>query len=256
MSTDQRDGLELTFRDLEFGLVDLMRQREECAAEYDRVRHDPEVQAGLEDIALAALDQCDLAIAAYLKACVAKVDGVAAFILKSEAAAETIEDEQERLEVLRIQHQDRADRVREMALRVIQEVNLELAAKGKPEHRTIEGERHTLKLRRNPPAVVIAQPNLVPDNVQKFTLSMTYDEIRVLLDTSESTHKLAWKAKREPSKSAIAAALKARETCPECKGFGRSPLSDDSCQRCDGEGTIPGSVPGCRLESAERLEIL
>ncbi len=252
---NHEDGQDLTFADLEFGLVALMRQREEYAEACERTRgahiHDGREVDDSHDIALAALDQCDLAIAAYLQAEVQKVDGVAAFILSRRARAKMNKEECDRLYDYAEADERAAAYVEKMVLRVMQET----------EQRTIEGARHTLKLKLNPPAVVIAQPDIVPLNVQKFTLSMTYDEIRVLLDTSESTRKLACKAKREPSKSAIAAALKARVKCDECAGAvnlcpaGPSDAPMNVCPRCKGEGTIQGSVSGCRLESAERLVI-
>lgn len=192
------DGvLDLTFRDIEQGLVDLVRQREECETPED-------------------IDRCDLAITAYLKAEVAKVDGVAAFIQAEEAAASVAASEIERLEELRRKRLARAGRVRDMALRVMQETD----------QRVIEGQRHTLKVKRNPPAVEIAQPDLVPDNMRRYTLTLEPNDMRVLFETSESTQKLAAKAKSEPSKSAIKAALAAG-----------------------------GGVPGAHMVTRERLEV-
>lgn len=270
------DGMDLTFRDIEAGLVALMRQREECAEEYDRVRADT-VSGGLEELALAALDQCDAAIAAYLKAEVAKVDGVAAFILSRRARAQMNSDEADRLDAIATADERAADLIEKMALRVMQET----------EQRTIEGARHTLKLKRNPPAVVIAQPELVPNSFSKVTVTMPSTVWNAFI-TATGMPISYWRpqitsAKVEPSKSAIAAALKARETCGECNGTKRVPqklwrmdgdtitpaseteaatlrevLGDEAwvrCPRCNGEGTIAGSVPGCRMESAERLVI-
>lgn len=217
MSNSRVMSEELTFKDIEFGLVELVMRREDAVAEYERIRAAELPPTPIEDEALAAIDQCDEAIAAYLKAEVQKVDGVAAYILREEAAAWVVEHEMGRLADRLKMHKARADRVREMALRVMQDTD----------QRTIEGARHALKVRKNPPAVVIAQPELVPDNMRRFTLTLNPEDFVYLRDLSaRALTILVDKSKSEPSKSAIAAALKGG-----------------------------GAVPGCRMQSAERLEV-
>lgn len=238
-------SFDLTFRDVEMGLVDLIRQREEIAERCSFPASGPlfndEQEAAAVD-ACKELDACDEAIRAYLKAEVQKVDGVAAYILREEAAAATAKEEYERLLDRRDMHMARAKRVREMALQVMQDT----------EQRTIEGARHTLKLKKNPPAVVIAQPDLVPDSCNKVTVSMPAETWNAFIEATGMPlsywRPLISGAKVEPSKSVIASALKA-QPCPECKG------EELVCLRCNGTRTVKGSVPGCRIESKDRLEV-
>jgi len=112
--------------------------------------------------------------------------------------------------------------------------------------------------------VEITQPELVPHNLQKYSITLDaetwgelvsallhhgYQDLASVLTADHATP--------TPIKSEIAKVLKSSEKCPKCNGVG-APWNNSSsvpCDQCGGSGRIAGAVPGCRLVAGVRLEV-
>lgn len=247
--SNPEDGMDLTFADIEPRLVELMADR---AALIDEWESQP-AEMLLADTGefVEALAFRNAAIAAYLKASVKKADGCAAMLLWMESRILAQQAEENRVYALRKSTEAERDFLEACVMEAMHSA-------GK---RLVPGLRHTLKLNRNPPAVVIAQPELVPRTYHRVTVTMSAcDWERIVVALPWVGKEIDGAMKSDIPKPPVAAVLKLREKCPECDGTKLTVTEDAEvvrCPRCEGKGTIPGAgVPGCRLESSDRLEVL
>ena len=185
----------LTLYNLEATLMRLMFEREELATE------------GLSVI------EKDIEIREYISKEIRKVDGVAYYLKEFEARAAAAKEEAKRLKARADAWERRHERLEEMVKSV-------MLMSGKAR---LDGDANTLRLQKCPPSVEIAQPELVPEEMQRVTVTMSmrlWLQIqRVMGETADQT---AWKkllsmpTKLEPSKSKIGEALKRGDGVPGC----------------------------------------
>jgi hypothetical protein len=214
---------------------------------------------------LLAIEQADLAIKEYLQKEVQKVDNVARFRRGLDHCLDATKKE---IELLR-HRQEQLQKWREEMDAMVLDV-MRAADKKK-----LEGGSHTLRRQGNGgvQAVEVLQPELVPEGLKRYSLTMRGDLYHWLwsvvteFEKEHAIHPLAHSvfddahsvfddAKTEPDLTAIREALEARERCPACGGLMRVAVCDceggsnpewHDCDTCNGEGTIPAGVPGCRL---------
>lgn len=159
--------MSMTLWNIEQGLADLFEQREELAA-----------IEGAESVYYVDLAAVDLAIAAYMKAEVQKVDGVRSWWKHLEMMRDAARDEADTMHD-RAQAFDRQLTVLKSAILVTLE-EMEFRA-GKP--RKLEGKTGSISLvgngGRRP--VVITDEALVPDEYQTVTVKMKASSYRTLL---------------------------------------------------------------------------
>jgi Gp157 protein len=197
----------------------------ELVAEREAIALDPLMPNEYRDQALAA---CETAIAEYVKAEMQKCDGIAAYLREFEARAKTYKEESRRCSEMAKYWQGQYDELESRVIGVMQLVKKNV----------LMGARSQFKLKGNPPSVDVAQPDMVPKEYMRITVTMPYELWSKILfslpdgpETIQIRAELAAKAKygeAEPMKSVIAEELKK-------------------------EG---GAVPGCRLiKDKVRLEV-
>lgn len=196
------------------------------------------------------LVKIDDQIAGWLDKKDGKVESYAGLLRYKEHRALACDREIERLQ--HIAKQERADieRLKTNAIRVMQTFNV----------RVIEGETAKLTLCGNggiqPLDVAVA------DLPTEFQLAMIRMPVkmwhRIAQDLSEVECREVRTMSIDCDQEHIRAALAQRVKCENCNGAGEitMPVMIDStegeltptqCQRCEGRGTIPNTVPGARL---------
>lgn len=213
-------GLDLTFRDIAPALVELLAQRRTIIEDWEALPAEERLDDHLQAQFQQQLAFSDEAVSAYLKAEVRKVDGCASVLLWLESQEAIAKAEEARL----YNRRKRAELEREYLERSIMWA-MESAGK-----REVVGQRHTLKLKRNPPAVEVAQPDLVPLSMKRFTLTLNpgqWESFDSILDELQRLGMMGVDreilgpaisaAKSEPSKPDIKAALKDRQGVPGCR---------------------------------------
>jgi hypothetical protein len=188
----------LSLYNLEATLMRLMFEREELAAE------------GLSVI------EKDIEIREYVSKEIRKVDGVAYYLKEFEARATAAKEEAKRLKARADAWEQRHERLETLVKSV-------MLMSGKAR---LDGDSNTLRLVKCPASVEIAQPELVPAEYCKLTVSMPVELWKLILVALEndglgSTHALAEigelpEPKTEPVKSKIAEALKRGDGVPGC----------------------------------------
>jgi len=179
---------------------------------------------------IAAIDD---EIQRYIGTLTKKVDGTAGLLLRWKAQQQAIAAERARLKAL-------AQRIESQEQRLRDYIELILSRQPAPAKgpRRLRGETSELVLRANggPAPLVIAQPELVPHELQIIELSMPYDLWEELLRNAarELTDRIADAKQRIlPSNQRIREELS--KPCPVCGGTG--------CVECGGTGcqTVPGA---------------
>jgi hypothetical protein len=216
----------LTLYNLEATLMRLMFEREELAAD------------GLSVI------EKDIEIREYVSKEIRKVDGVAYYLKEFEARAAAAKEEAKRLK-------SRADAWEQRHERLETLVKSVMLMSGKAR---LDGDSNTLRLVKCPASVEIAQPELVPDELQQVNIRMPLIEWQALVMLAahngfDTAPIHAYVVKAEPMKSKIAEALKQQIVCAACHGTGRTtPFSDaPGCPKCNATGKVNQGVPGCSL---------
>jgi len=188
-----------------------------------------------------------------------KIDNFCGFHRECEKRAEIDKEEGERL-IARAKRWE--SRKKYLEVRAIQAMQ----AAGKER---IDGQHNTLALRKNPPSVEIAQPELLPAEFLKLSVTLpvtTWSDIYEILHPHEEEATVLKDAMAvkcsEPMKADIAKQLKASDLCPKCggkrlieSGQTTGPARLENCDQCGGSGRIPRGVPGARLVQNVRLEI-
>lgn len=209
MSTDQRDGLDLTLLDMAEGLSALVYQREEIAEEIMITGclgiEDPENDEA-HKLALAALDQCDAAIMAYLQALPKKTDSVAAWLLNEKELADAAKNQADRLYELAKARESRYEYVKDCALRALQTL-------GK---KVLPGRLHELRRWGNGgrQPVNFRQPELLPRKFQRFILTVDGETLDFIASHAGLMTLPRTAKPIDPDKEAIHAALVAGEGVP------------------------------------------
>lgn len=201
--------LSVTFYDIESGLSQLALRRDELREQVtDPMHTDAERISLLEEI-----NGIELAIAAYAQAEPRKVDSITDLIRQEEALAEAPAKRLKQLAELVDAHKRRAAWLRGLLLSGMQ-------VAGKTE---ISGINSRVRIQKNPAAVEIVQPHLVPAEFQKFTVTMSGDllaRLRAILadDTEcEGITKALYAAKpADAAKSLIKPVLQRGEGVPGC----------------------------------------
>jgi hypothetical protein len=209
-----------------------------------------------------ALDGVNLAIQEYVTAEVRKVDNISRFLLEMKARREALAKENRRLDILAEGCERTETRIKEMVLGIMRDTDT----------KKLTGEIGTLRRQNNGGAlgVDVVQPDLVPDEMKRVTVSMPLDlwhdvchttDFETLVRLGEGVKE----GKPEPDLMAIRRELEKRVPCPKCKGAKRVAVCDceggsnpewHDCDVCAGEGTVPNGVPGCRLaDRGEHLRV-
>jgi hypothetical protein len=231
----------LTLYGIETQLLELLNFRESIEADPDMT---PQEQQ-------ESLKACDESIAEYIRAEVKKCDGIARYLREFEARADTLKEEAARCTAMAKNWQKRYDSLEAMVIDIMQATK----------QTRIDGRHSVLQLKKNPPSVEVAQPELVPHEYQRVTITMTKTEWLMILRALPIAERLAMPQTRgdyEPMKDEIKKRLK--EECGVCHGQGvvPSPAKGDPtmfhCESCNGTGRA--GVPGCRLRTdGVRLEV-
>jgi Siphovirus Gp157 len=195
----------LSLYQIETELLDLMRYRESVAEDAELTPQDQK----------ASLEAIDQQIAEYVMREIAKVDGIAAYLRECAARAVIIEEEADRLHKLAKAWFARHDRLEAITLRVMQQTGATL----------LEGRTSTFKVRKNPPSVEVAQPDLVPLDYRRITVTMTaglWSRLISVLVSDRGAPVLAdllacQKTNGEPIKTEIGKELKQGVGVPGCR---------------------------------------
>ena len=194
----------LSLYKIETELLDLMRFREDVAQDTDLT---PQEQT-------ASLEAIDKQITEYVHREVAKVDGIAAYLRECETRAAVLKTEAMRIKAQADAWTARHDRLEAVTLRVMQQTGATL----------LEGATSTFKVKKNPPSVDVAQPELVPAAYQRIRVTMSkhvwhrmIQALSRLADTTVYADALTVAVSdSEPMKDAIKAELKAGVGVPGC----------------------------------------
>jgi len=238
----------LTFREFPSLLADLVSQREVLIELRDAaLLHGTALEfAQAKDV----VDQCETALRLCVTELVKKADGVAAFIRSEEGGAATAKAEADRCYDLAKAREARADRVKAIALEVLQQLGVKF----------VKGDVSELRRWGNGGAqpVEVRQPELLPAKYQRYTLTITGIEKEELEITCAWTDRLVKeKAKPiEPDTELIRKDLMVEGPCPNCTAYAEDPqpgpcaLCKDTCR------VYVGSVPGAvLLDRGEHLRI-
>ena len=183
----------LTLFNLEATLMRLMFEREELVTER-----------------LSVIEK-DIEIREYISKEIRKVDGVAYYLKEFEARAAAAKEEAQRLKARADAWEHRHERLEEMVKSV-------MLMTGKSR---LDGDSNTLRLVKCPASVEIAQPELVPEEMQKVSITMPLVAWRALCADLKLWPELANELERaatkaEPMKAKIGEALKRGDGVPGC----------------------------------------
>jgi hypothetical protein len=240
----------LTFREFPSLLADLISTRE-VLTEQLAIAERSGCQTLIQQ-AVCDLDSCEVALRECVTELVKKADGVAAFIRSEEAGAATAKAEANRCYDLAKAREARADRVKAIALEVLQQLGVKL----------VKGDVSELRRWGNGGAqpVEVRQPELLPARYQRFEMRITGEEWEELRKFYPDRAKPI-----EPDTELIRKDLMVKGECPECHGVKSimvtAPLDEGemptNCPTCKAEGWVyVGSVPGAVLvPRSEHLRI-
>jgi Siphovirus Gp157 len=187
-------------------LLDLMRYRES-------ISQDSEPTA--EEWA-ASLEAVDKQIAEYAMREVGKVDGIAGYLRECWTRAKVLKDEATRISDQSDMWTLRGEYLEAITLRVMLQTGATL----------LEGRTSTFKIRKNPPSVEVAQPELVPKSYMRSRVSISQDLWDRLMEHLMRTDHggvllaeltLADRSDAAPMKEQIRYELKAGVSVPGCR---------------------------------------
>jgi hypothetical protein len=226
--TDDAPPFRIRMKDLTLYTID--SQLEELI-EYRQSRMEDPTPATEE--ALAALDD---ETQRYMGALTRKIDGVAGLLLRWKEQRETIAAERARLKTLSIRIEAQDARLRDYVSMVMS---------GQPEPargpRRLRGNISELVLRSSggPAPLVVAQPELVPHELQTVEVTLRYDlwEQLVRGASAELADRLRTDARQKVTPANTLIRQELEKSCPACGGAG--------CAEYGGTGAK--SVPGAYL---------
>jgi hypothetical protein len=218
----------LTLYGIESVLLELLTFRES-------IEQDPDMTPDEQRESLAA---CDQQIREYVTAEIRKVDRVAHNLREFERRAEIDRAEAKRILDRARQWEARHDRLEAL----VKDVMLVTG------NRKLEGQHNTLRIQDSPASVDCRQPDLVPERLQRVTVTMPFDLWATLMALSLNPQVAEVMIRLmdckhtdpEPIKSAIAEELK----CPACRNL---KAKREKCAECGGTGLSKQGVPGCVL---------
>ncbi len=197
---------------------------------------------------LAAVAECDKALASYLSQEAAKVNSYAALIRRQIAEAEECEAEAARLSLRAKKRRDFVDRLKATALEVMQRFGV----------KELRSATNTLRVQKNGGLVPLEIQRIdgIPDEfmIKSFTTSVaSWNEIGRWLGMHEGGLKL-WHTisgalegvPPQPYTHEIRKSLAEKVSCPECKGEAVT-SGNCRCERCNGTGLVPRTIPGAKL---------
>lgn len=226
-------------------LAALYDQREECMALVI-------VDAAGEDQRREAVRSIDLAISERLRDLDRKVDGIAYLCKELTARATAHKAEGKRLTDMAKHEEATAAEIKIRAAEVLtQRVAPEVisAASQGSNLLKLQGKHNTLSLRKSPPAVMVDDESLLPDEVLRATVTMDYAEWRRLY-MAYDIRDFKLEVKPTPRLSEIAARLRERVPCGIClQSMGRRIDGPGPCPECGGTGQVLATVPGAHLQN-------
>ena len=188
----------LTLYGIETQLLELLNFRES-------IESDPDMTPQEQQESLKA---CDESIQLYVTAEVKKCDGIANYLREFEARAAAEAEEIERLKLRKQMWERRRQSLSDMVIAIMQQTGAT----------RLDGRHNVLNLRKNPPSADVAQPDMVPLNMQRRTVTMTEQIYQTLLNGPMGTLLLTAHAKdAEPMKLEILKRLKEGDGVPGCR---------------------------------------
>lgn len=206
---------DLSLYGIETQLLELMNFRDDVLSDPDMT---PQEQKD-------SLDAIDKQVQEYITAEVKKCDGIARYLREFGARAATLKEEAKRCSEMAKAWEKRHDSLESMVISIMEQTG----------QKRIDGKHSVLSLRKNPPSVEVAQPDMVPGEYKRVTVTMPESL------WNQVGQSLLLKDVR------VAAALidSAKVGAPE-------PMK----QKIGEELKVGGSVPGCRLRTdGVRLEV-
>lgn len=210
------------------------------------------------------LSHIDQEIAEYCAREIAKVDGIRSYLQHCESMAAMAVVEESRVRAARDGWLRRADRLKSIVLRVMQD-------SGKTR---IDGATGALVIKKNPPAVEVYAEGLLPAEYMASTVVINgrlfglwqrfMGRYQAVMQDLAPDLWAEWTAgapaaedvKTAPRKRDIAAALK--QSCGKCFDKGAihvdDVIGDVQCPLCGGTGK--STVPGARMVQGERLDVI
>ena len=204
----------LTLYGIETQLLELLNFR-------DSIATDPDLTPTEQKESLDAIDN---SIREYVTAEVKKVDGIAHYLREFDARAGVLKQEAKRCADAAKAWEKRGENLESMVISIMQQINAT----------RLDGRTSVLSLRKNPPSVEIVQPELVPAEYQRVTVTMPVSLIK----------RIEAALMKQETASLYAELLDAKHGAPEPE------------KRKIGEELKLGQgVPGCRLTQGVRLEV-
>lgn len=193
----------MTLYGIETQLLELLNFRES-------VSEDPDMTPAEQKDSLEAIDR---QIAEYIRAEVKKCDGIARYLREFETRAEALKAEAKRCSEMAKAWEKRHEALENMVVDVMQATK----------QTRIDGRHSVLQLKKNPPSVEVAQPELLPHELLRTTVKIPFALWRKVLDelhgkaiAAEVYDKAQWKD-GEPMKTEIAKRLKEGDGVPGCR---------------------------------------
>jgi len=188
----------LTLYGIETQLLELLNFR-------DAVSDDPDLRPDEQAESLKAIDQ---QIQAYVTAEVKKADGIAGYLREFETRAEALKQEAKRCSQMAKDWETRRDKLESMVIGVMRIAGVT----------RIDGRHSVLQLKRNPPSVEVAQPELVPENLRRITVTLSEAMWMKLSEhiQPEEYDQVA-EGNPEPMKGEISKRLKSGDGVPGCR---------------------------------------
>lgn len=190
----------LTLYGIETQLLELLNFRES-------IESDPDMTPQEQQESLKA---CDESIAEYIRAEVKKADGIALYLREFEMRAEALEIESKRLQRKADDWWRRHENLTNMVVDVMKATK----------QTRIDGRHSVLQLKKNPPSVEVAQPDMVPGDMQRVTVKMTmaqWQQTVAAMPMALAIELTGCAAPPEPMKTEIAKRLKEGDGVPGCR---------------------------------------
>ncbi len=197
----------LTLYAIETGLLELLQLRDDIEAE-------TLVTAEAEADRKAELTVIDKEIAEYVQREIVKCDNITGLLRECKARAETLKAEEQRIAALCKRWEDREKRVKERVAEVLAmqvEPETITAAKQNQVLKRLSGRNSELKLCKSPASVEVTDMSLLPEKLQRITVTMTLAQWKAL---GVSVNLADASASIDPDKRAIAAAIKESGSVP------------------------------------------
>jgi chromosome segregation ATPase len=190
-------------------------------------------------------------LAGYLKQEARKIDSYAGLIRTLKAEADLCEAEAERLTDRAKRADAFIERLKANALAVMQQFGV----------KELKTQINTIRRQKNgglQALEVTETPWTLPNEFKRYRVRLSaaqMSELMKALGESGMAEVILTYSIVEADTEAIRAALAQRVRCPECKGEAVT-SGNCRCERCNGAGAIPNTVPGAKLlERGEHVRL-